>query len=525
MHRKVLFGDELHKLAKDTMQIMAKAVKATLGPSGKLALIDRGSKDAGVMSLITKDGVTVAKNILPFEDPCMTEIGEKVKEISANTNTQCGDGTTTAIVLSESLYNESIKKIRLDNDPVLIKESIERYLPIIVKKLEDMAIPIESDIDIENVASISANNDRAIGKLVADAINRVGEDGHITLTEGDSLESTVNIVEGIEYPKGVSNASFMRDKNSIDYENPLIFVFDGKLEDFTPLYNIYENIAKGRPLIVIGEIGQNPMKFLVVNNRQGIDMCHINPYMVKETRRKMLKDLAISVGAELIHVNQQNAAILTEDDLGSADKISISMNKTTIINGNSNIEQITERIDELKKDLDAAKSLYDKDILKERIGRLSSGVGIIYVGGKTEDEIKEKKDRVEDSLNATRAALQSGVVPGGGYALYKIAQELEDDDIGSMILKEALQSPIKQIITNTGLNCDKILNSKEILSENKGFNAKTKQFEDLIETGVIDPVKVTISALKNAVSIVDLLINLEVMTVIIKDKSLLPGMN
>jgi len=511
IYKKVVFGEELHKTCKQTMNMMAKAVKATLGPSGKLALVDRGEAP----SLITKDGVTVCKSTLPIQDEAMNKIGEKIKEIAVKTNQEAGDGTTTSIVLAEALYNESLKHIESDVDPVVIKEEIEKALPAILKELKEISTPIETLEDMENVASISANNDRSIGRAVAEAMEVVGEDGFVTLQESDSLEPTIETIEGMQIDKGVSNPKFLNDKNNLEFEEPIIFAFEGKIEDPQILHNIYESYVKGKPFIVMGSLSDQCLNYLLVNSQRGlIKGCHIQPPMHGQTRHNILVDITTVIDSKLANTAFDDMISLPIEYLGSCERLNVNLKKTTIMNGNGEDETIFARIEQLKEDLKKAKAEYDRDIIKERIGMLACGVAIIGVDGKTDDEMKERKDRFEDSLNATRAALMEGVVEGGGFTLYKIAQNLKGDSIGEEILKTALEAPIKQIILNTGRDPNKIL---EGVTDNKGYDARNDKFVNLEEAGIIDPTKVISSALQNAISIVDLLINLEVLTAIIKE--------
>lgn len=510
MAKRVIFGKELHKVANYAMILMSKAVQSTLGPSGKLALLDRGKH---VPSVITKDGVTVCRNVLPLEDVAANKLGEKILEICTKTNEEAGDGTTTAIVLAKALYNECQKAMETHSiDPVTLKEEIEGALPIILAKLDEQATPVDGLEDMINVASISANNDRGVGEVVAKALDEVGQDGFVTLEEGDTLEPQINLIEGFQIEKGVTDIRYLSGRSSKGFDNPYFLVYNGNINDPQILLNIIESytLPEGRPLIVIADINKTTNKFLLDNVIGGaLDAVHIPPPMYKNTRQKYLKDIAVSVGAKLIEPTDTYAYSIKKEDLGSADKAVVTQWKTNIIHGHADKKELLARIDEIKDEMEHAPSPYDEGICKERIGKLTSGVCVISVGGKTEQEMIERKDRFEDSLNATRAALQEGIIPGGGLALYKIARSALTSTIGGEVLREAIQEPIRQIIRNTGDNPEDIFPK---LIGNTGYDAKRKRFGDLVRYGVIDPVRVTKLALQNAVSVVDLLINLEVLS-------------
>lgn len=519
MTKRVLFGDDLKTVAKYAMTVMSSAVQSTLGPSGKLALLDRGKH---FPSTITKDGVTVARNVLPLEDTAANKVGEKILEICTRTNEEAGDGTTTAIVLAKALYREAQNVITHDNiDPVVLKEQIEEVLPIVLKKLDEMASPVKGMEDMVNVASISANNDRSVGEVVAKAIDMVGEDGHVTLEEGDTIEPKLTLIEGYQIDKGAPDIRYLKGKSSTRYDKPYFLVYNGNISDPNILLNIITSYTqpKGRPLIIVADISKAVATFLLTNVTAGaLEAVHVPPPMYKNTRQKYLKDIAVAVGAELIEPADTYAYSIKEEQLGQAESCTVSQWKTTIVGGAAKKQELLARIDEIKQEMEQAPSPYDAGICRERIGKLTTGVCVISVGGKTEQEMVERKDRFEDSLNATRAALQEGIIPGGGHALYTISKEALPSTTGGEVLRKAIQEPIFQIIRNAGRNPEDVL--KEVTSS-KGYDAKAHRYCNLVDQGIIDPVKVTKLALQNAVSVVDLLINLEVLSYeITQDKTM-----
>lgn len=510
MTKRVLFGEDLRKVADYAMKIMSSAVESTLGPSGKLALLDRGKH---IPSTITKDGVTVARNVLPLEDTAANKVGEKILEICTKTNEEAGDGTTTAIVLAKALYRQAQKVIKEEKvDPVALKEQIEEVLPIILKKLDEMSSEVKGLEDMINVASISANNDRSVGEVVARAIEMVGEDGHVTLEEGDSIEPKLSMIEGYQIEKGTPDIRYLKGRSSHRFDKPYFLVYNGNISDANILVNIITSYTQpeGRPLIVISDVGKAVASFMLSNMTAGAcEVIHVPPPMYKNTRQKYLKDIAVAVGAELIEPGDTYAYSIKKEQLGQAESVTVTQWKTTVVGGSSKKQEVLSRIEEIKREMEDAPSPYDANICKERIGKLTAGVCVISVGGKTEQEMVERKDRFEDSLNATRAALQEGIIPGGGHALYVLSKTALAATPGARVLQEAIKEPIQQIIRNAGRNCDEIL--KEITTT-KGYDAKAHRFCNLVDCGIIDPVKVTKLALQNAVSVVDLLINLEVLS-------------
>lgn len=522
MPRKIIFGDELRDSCNKTMNIIHKAVVSSLGPSGKLSLLDRGKQS----SLITKDGVSIARNCLPLPDEVMNLLGGKILEIANKTNSESGDGTTTSIVLAKSIYNEAIKVINEGIDPVVVKNEIERVLPRILKTLDERAIKISTFDETVHVATISANNEIEIGKIIAEAIDKVGQDGFVTLSEGEGEKPSLTITEGMQIKKGPATERYLKGRITMDFDNPSILIVDGKIDLMETLNDLYTQVA-GRPFVVIGELSEIAQEYLIENCRKGQISCvHIPPTMFGGLRVKLLTDIAVAVGAKVIDpINYDFAQSIDKSVLGSCNRLTFNRYQTSIIEGSGSREEILKRVKELKVEMESTKSQYEKDVVRERIASLTCGAAVIGVGGATEDEIYERKDRFEDALNATRSALMDGIIPGGGFALFTIAQELKNEGknwfnmkqkIGERIFSNALEAPLIQIIKNTGADVKKITNS--IKKTKLGYDAKKHILTDLIRDGILDPVRSTKSGLKNAVSIVDLLINLECLSVNVLDK-------
>jgi len=513
MPRKHLFGDEVKEASKKAMYIVHKAVSSSLGPSGKFSLLQR----EGQVDLITKDGVTIAHNCLPLADEAQNLVAKKILEIAIKTNTQSGDGTTTSIVLANALFEESQKYLK-KVDSVLLKEEIEKATAEVIKQLEEMATPVEGFEEIQNIATISANGDEQAGHIIAEAIDKVGNDGFVTLVEGDKPHATLEFTEGFRIKKGPITDRFLKGQHQKEFENPHILLFDGKIEDPHTLDQIYMQIAP-KPFIVIASLSEMAMKYMVENvmssNMEGVV---ISPPGFKDHRVKYLQDIAAVTGAKLFSsfTFKEGQENIEKEDLGTCERFTFNKYYSDIINGKGSKKEILKRVKEVKEAMDKTKSLYEKDLLRERIGRLVGGAAVIGVGGVTEDEALERKDRFEDALNATKSAIEEGIIPGSGYALFSIAQKMKPETTGEIILKRALEAPLKMILKNAGLEVENVLD--KIRESGMGYDARSKKLSNLKEDGIIDPVRSTKSGLKNAVSIIDLLINLEVLTVNILDK-------
>jgi chaperonin GroEL len=512
MPKKIVFGEELRTLCTQTMTLISKAVTSSLGPSGKLSLLDMGKTNK-----ISKDGVSIARHCLPLPDEAMNLIGSKILEIAAKTNSESGDGTTTSIVLANALFREAVKQINEKRlDPVMVKDEIEKTLPTILRELEKLTKKINSQEELEHVAAVSANNDLAIGKLIAEALYKTGEFGFTQLTAGEAVDK-VTFSEGMQISKGCTSERFLKGATYREFENANILVFDGQLDDAAILDMLYAQVPS-QPFVVIAELGEMAQKYLLENTMAGtMTAVNIFPPMFKGVRVRLLQDIATFTGAELVSPHTHNLSVaLDKKVLGKAKRVTFNKYNTTIVEGAGDKEAILNRIEILQEEMEATRSQYEKDSVRERISNLNSTAAVIEVGGRTEDEILEKKDRFEDALNAGRSALQEGIVPGGGFALFKIAQKLKGKSLGEKIFKSALEAPLRQIVSNTGMDVEEVV--QQVRKSNKGYNAKTHKLTNLMASGIVDPVKSTKCGLKNAVSIVDLLINLEVLSVNVLDK-------
>lgn len=519
MPRRILFGEDVRNASKAAMHILHKAVSSSLGPSGKFSLLQR----EGLVDIITKDGVTIAYNCRPLEDEAQDLIAAKILEIAIKTNSQSGDGTTTSIVLANALFEESQKYIQ-KVDPVILRKEIEECVPLILEQLEEMATDVEEFEDIKNIATISANGDEQAGQIIAEAIDKVGTDGFVTLREGEKEEATLDFTEGYRFKKGPVTDRFLKGQYDKEFQNPYILLFDGKIEDPHTLDSIYMQI-RPRPFVVIASLSEMCHKYMIENVMEGnMEGVVISPPGFKDSRIKYLQDIAAVTGANLLSTftfeegpnEEGKQSQITIEDLGQCDTIKFTKEMTDIIQGKGDKRVILERVTKIKDTMDKTKSQYEKDRLRERIGKLVGGAAIIGVGGTTEDEALERKDRFEDALNATRSAIEEGIIEGGGFALFKIAQKMRPKNNGQTVVKKALEAPLRTIIRNAGLEEDEIV--EQVKNKKKGYDARKHEFVNLRDAGVIDPVKSTKSGLKNAVSIVDLLINLEVLSVNVLDK-------
>jgi chaperonin GroEL len=498
------------------VNIIADAVKVTLGPRGRNVVLEK----AFGAPLITNDGVTIAKEI-ELEDQFENMGAQLIKEVATKANDVAGDGTTTATVLAQAIVKEGLKMVSSGANPMFIKKGIEKASKEAVKHLKARSKSIESNEEIEQVASISAA-DEEIGKLIAQAMDKVGEAGVITVEEAKSLETTLKIVEGMQFDKGYVSPYMATDTERMEanLENPYILITDKKISSMKEILPILEGIMKSsRPLLIIaGDIEGEALTTLVVNKLRGtLNVVAVKAPLFGERRKEILEDIAILTGGEVI--SEEKAMKLEEatlHNLGQAKKIKINKDSTVIIDGIGSQENIDERVVQIKNRIEESSSDYDKEKLQERLAKLAGGVAVIKVGAATEIEMKEKKLRIEDALNATRAAVEEGIVPGGGTILIEIASDMEsfilpgEEGIGVEILKRALQTPLKQIAENAGLNGGVVIEKIKTLPEGYGFNASNETYVDMIAEGIIDPAKVTRSALQNAVSISALILTTEV---------------
>jgi chaperonin GroEL len=514
MPKIIAFDQEAREAIRRGVGKLAKAVKVTLGPKGRNVILQKSFGSPTV----TKDGVTVAKEI-DLEDVYENMGARMVREVASKTSDVAGDGTTTATVLAEAIFNEGLKAVVAGVNPVQMKSGIEKAVADIAEKLGKMSIKIKEKSEMANVASIAANNDREIGNLLADAMEKVGKDGVITVDEGKSLATETEWVEGMQFDRGYLSPYFVTDPSTMTavLENPYILVYEKKLTQIKDLVPLLEAVVQqGKPLLIICEdVEGEALATLVINRLRGtFQCCAVKAPGYGDRRKAMLEDIAILTGGtaifEALGVKLENVQLT---DLGRAKKITIDKDNTTIIEGAGKTADIKARIDQLRREIDVSTSDYDREKLEERLAKLSGGVAKVNVGGATESEVKEKKARVEDALHATRAAVQEGILPGGGVALLRAISQIKagdslshDELVGYNIVLRACRAPLTMIATNAGQDggivCEKVLEGKG----NFGYNALTDSYEDLVKAGVIDPTKVVRTALANAASVSTLLL-------------------
>ncbi len=518
MAKKISFDTEARNNLKAGIDALADAVKVTLGPKGRNVIIE---KSFGAPQ-ITKDGVTVAKEI-ELEDPIENMGAQMVKEVASKTADQAGDGTTTATVLAQAMVTAGLKNVTAGANPMDLKRGIDKATAAIVEEMQEISEKVGDDFKkIEQVGAISANNDKSIGKLIAEAMQKVSKDGVITVEEAKGTETYVDVVEGMQFDRGYLSPYFITDADKMiaEYENPLILIHDKKITNVQDIVPVLEKAAQaGKPLLIIAEdMDSQPLGVLVVNRlRGGLKIVAVKAPGFGDRRKAMLEDIAILTGGTVISEEQGYKLENTDlDQLGTAEKVIIDKDNTTIINGKGDPEAIKARIKQIKQQIETTTSDYDKEKLQERLAKLAGGVAVLYVGAPTEVEMKEKKDRVDDALHATRAAIEEGIVPGGGVVfvraidvLDKVKIENEDEKIGVEIVKKALEAPIKTIAFNAGVEGAVVINEVRKNKGAYGYNAKDDKFEDLKKAGIIDPTKVSRIALENAASIAGMLLTTE----------------
>jgi len=517
----IYFGDEARQSMAQGARILAQAVKATLGPRGRNVVMQKAFGAPGV----TKDGVSVAKEI-ELEDPFENMGAQMVREVAAHTSEVAGDGTTTATVLAESIFREGLKAVTAGMNPMDIKRGIDKAVEAAVKELVNISIPCAESKAIAQVGTISANGDEEVGQLIAEAMEKVGKEGVITVEEGSGLVNELEVVEGMQFDRGYLSPYFINNAESMvaELEDALILVVDKKLSNIRDLLPLLEAVAKAaRPLLLIAEdIEGEALATLVVNNIRGIIKCAaVKAPGFGDRRKAMLQDIAVLTGATMISEEVGlTLEKITLAHLGEADKVIVDKDHTTIVGGRGKADDIAARVQQIRKQIDESTSDYDKEKLQERMAKLSGGVAVIKVGAPTETAMKEKKDRVEDAMYATRAAVEEGVVPGGGVALirakqaiyqHKLTGENHDQDIGINIVLRAMEQPLREIVINSGKEPSVISNKIAEGKDNFGYNAQSEVFGDMIKMGVLDPTKVVRVALQNAASIAGLMITTEVM--------------
>jgi chaperonin GroEL len=534
MAKQLLFDEAARSSMLKGITQLTDAVKATLGPKGKNVVID---KKYGAPT-ITKDGVTVAKEI-ELKDAYENMGAQLVREVASKTSDIAGDGTTTATVLAYAIYKGGIKHVVAGSNPMDIKRGIEKAVEAIVGELKNISKPVQDKKEIAQVGTISANNDTAIGELIADAMDKVGKDGVITVEEAKSMTTSLDVVEGMQFDRGYTSPYFVTDPERMEcnLEDVFILINEKKISSMKDLLPILEQTAKmGKPLMIIAEeVEGEALATLVVNKLRGtIQVCAVKAPGFGDRRKAMLEDIAILTGGTVI---SEDLGIKLESikisDLGRAKKITVDKENTTIVEGAGDHKNIEGRVKQIKAQIEETTSDYDREKLQERLAKIVGGVAVINVGAATETEMKEKKARVEDALHATRAAVEEGIVPGGGVALLRCVSALKglkldnhDQQVGVEILKRALEEPIRQIINNTGLEpsviVEKVKNSKDV---NHGFDAGTEEYVDMVKAGIVDPTKVTRCALQNASSVASLMLTTSVMIADMpEEKSEMPAM-
>ena len=516
---EIKFGDDARQRMLKGVNTLANAVKITLGPKGRNVVLD---KSFGAPT-VTKDGVSVAKEI-EVKDKFENMGVQMLKEVASKTSDIAGDGTTTATVLAQSIVTEGLKSVAAGMNPMDLKRGIDKAVIAVVEELEKSSKPCDDQKSIAQVGTISANDDSAIGDIIAEAMSKVGKEGVITVEEGSGLENELDVVEGMQFDRGYLSPYFINNQQSmsVELEEPYILLHDKKVSNIRELLPILEAVAKsGRPLLLIAEdIEGEALATLVVNTIRGIvKVAAVKAPGFGDRRKAMLEDLATLTGgtviAEEVGLTLEKAGL---DDLGTAKRVVITKDDTTVIDGAGKAKDIKSRIDQVRQQIESSTSDYDREKLRERVAKLSGGVAVIKVGAATEIEMKEKKARVEDALHSTRAAVEEGIVPGGGVALLRALKALdgmkgnnEDQNIGINIIRRSLQEPLRQIVNNAGGEASVVVNEVVNRKDNEGYNAATSEYGDMIKMGILDPTKVTRSALQNAASIAGLLITTEAM--------------
>ncbi len=518
MAKEIKFNIKAREELKNGVDALADAVKVTLGPKGRNVIIE---KKFGAPH-ITKDGVSVAREI-ELEDPFQNMGAQLVKEVASKTGDQAGDGTTTATVLAQAIVNVGLKNVAAGANPMDLKRGIDKAVSCVVEGIKSQSQEVDDDIDkIENVARVSANNDEEIGRLIAEAMKKVKKEGVITVEEAKGTETTVDIVEGMQFDRGYISPYFVTNSEKMECEmdSPYILLFDKKISNLKDLLPILEAVAQsGRPLLIIAEdVDNEALATLVVNRLRGsLKICAVKAPGFGDRRKEMLEDIAVLTGGTVIsEVKGMQLSQASVQELGTAEKITINKDNTIIVNGSGSKQAILDRVNQIKAQIETTTSNYDKEKLQERLAKLAGGVAVLYIGAPSEVEMKEKKDRVDDALSATRAAIAEGIVPGGGIAYIRCLPKLEelkgdndDENTGIAIIRRAIEEPLRQIVANAGVEGAVIVQKVKDGSGDFGYNARTDTFENFFSTGVIDPAKVTRVALENAASIAGMFLTTE----------------
>ncbi len=530
--KEVKFGEAARGAKLRGVNILADAVRVTLGPKGRNVVLD---KSFGAPT-VTKDGVSVAKEI-ELKDKFENMGAQMVKEVASKTSDVAGDGTTTATVLAQSMLREGFKAVAAGMNPMDLKRGIDKAVIATVKELHNMSKPCADHKEIAQVGTVSANSDESIGSIIAESMEKVGKEGVITVEEGKTLENELEVVEGMQFDRGYLSPYFINDQDAMqtNMENPLILIHDKKISNIRDMLPVLEATAKAsRPLLVIAEdVDGEALATLVVNNIRGIvKVCAVKAPGFGDRRKAMLQDLAILTGGQVISEEVgMSLESCSLDDLGSAKRVQVTKENTTVIDGGGSKDDIEGRVNQVRVQIEEATSDYDKEKMQERVAKLAGGVAVIKVGAATEIEMKEKKARVEDALHSTRAAVEEGVVPGGGVAYVRCLDVLDDlkgdntdQDVGIDIVKRAVEEPLRQIVNNAGEEGSVVLNNVVGKKGNYGYNATTGEYGDMIEMGILDPTKVTRAALQNAASISGLMITTEAMVAEVPEDKPMPPM-
>ena len=530
--KEVKFGEAARGAKLRGVNILADAVRVTLGPKGRNVVLD---KSFGAPT-VTKDGVSVAKEI-ELKDKFENMGAQMLKEVASKTSDVAGDGTTTATVLAQSMLREGFKAVAAGMNPMDLKRGIDKAVIATVKELHNMSKPCADHKEIAQVGTVSANSDESIGSIIAESMEKVGKEGVITVEEGKTLDNELEVVEGMQFDRGYLSPYFINDQDAMqtNMENPLILIHDKKISNIRDMLPVLEATAKAsRPLLVIAEdVDGEALATLVVNNIRGIvKVCAVKAPGFGDRRKAMLQDLAILTGGQVISEEVgMSLESCSLDDLGSAKRVQVTKENTTVIDGGGSKDDIEGRVNQVRVQIEEATSDYDKEKMQERVAKLAGGVAVIKVGAATEIEMKEKKARVEDALHSTRAAVEEGVVPGGGVAYVRCLDVLDDlkgdntdQDVGIDIVKRAVEEPLRQIVNNAGEEGSVVLNNVVGKKGNYGYNATTGEYGDMIEMGILDPTKVTRAALQNAASISGLMITTEAMVAEVPEDKPMPPM-
>ena len=525
MAKQIIFDVEARDAMLRGVEKLSRAVKVTLGPKGRNVILD---KKFGAPT-VTKDGVSVAKEI-DLDDAFENMGAQMVKEVASKTSDIAGDGTTTATVLAEAIYREGLKNVTAGANPMSLKRGIDKAVEAMVAQLAKLSKKVKTAEEIAQVGTISANGDETIGNIIAEAMEKVGKDGTITVEEAKSIETSLDVVEGMQFDKGYLSPYFVTNPNTMDVllEDPYILIFEKKISNLQDMLPLLQNVAKtGKPFLIIAEdIEGEALATLVVNKLRGtLNVCAVKAPGFGDRRKAIMEDLAVLTNGKFITEDLGiKLESVTLEDLGSAKRVTISKDETTIVEGAGKVSEIKARIDQIRRQIEETSSDYDREKLQERLAKLAGGVAVINVGAATEVEMKEKKARVEDALHATRAAVEEGIVPGGGVALIRVQKALDkidvtgDEEIGANIVRKAVEAPLRQLVENAAEEGAIVIQEVKKGKQTYGYNVATGEYVDMIAAGIIDPAKVTRSALQNAASIAGLLLTTECMIADLPEK-------